>query len=80
MMTTDGFNAVKVFVAGAVMGVFALEGYYMLTRDARGPVCIIPFMPSASTYSCTADPQGPAERPCKCTECGMRAEGPKPET
>ena len=42
-VATTGFNAAKVFVAGAAVGVFAFEGYNMLTRDACGSVCIIPF-------------------------------------
>ena len=75
-MATNGFNAAKVFVFGAAVGVFAMEGYNFLTRDARGPVCIIPFMP-ASAFSCTANPQGSAEKPCKCTDCGMRPDAPK---
>ena len=75
-MANNGFNAAKVFVFGAAVGVFAMEGYNFLTRDARGPVCIMPFMPTSS-YSCTANPQGSAEKPCQCTECGMRTDVPK---
>ena len=67
------FNAPKVFVAGAVVGVIALQGLAMLTADARGPVCIIPFLPTASEYARTTDPEGATKRPCKCSECGKRA-------
>lgn len=78
--TTTGFNAAKVFVAGAAVGVFALEGYNMLTRDARAAVRLIPFLPPASAISCTADPKGPPERTCKCTDCGMHSQPIGPET
>ena len=74
-MANNGFNAAKVFVFGAAVGIFAMEGYNFLTRD-RGPVCIIPFMPT-SAFSCAANPQGSAEKPCKCAECGMRTDAPK---
>lgn len=76
-MSNNGFNAAKVFVFGAAVGVFALEGYNFLTRDARGPVCIIPFMPAGAVPSCVANPQSPSEQPCKCTQCGMRADAPR---
>ena len=75
-MANNGFNAAKVFMFGAAVGAFALTGYNFLTRDARGPVCIIPFMP-AFTVSCVAEPQSGSERPCKCAECGMRADAPE---
>lgn len=76
-MANNGFNAAKVFMFGAAVGVFALEGYNFLTRDAQRSAGMIPFMRAGSPYSCTADPQGSAEKPCKCTECGMRTDAPK---
>ena len=76
-MANTGFHAAKVFVFGAAVGVFSLEGYNFLTREARGPVCIIPFMPTSAAVSCVAEPQSGTERLCKCTDCGMRADTAK---
>jgi hypothetical protein len=66
-VTTTGFNAAKVFLAGGAVGVFLFEGFNLLTRESRGLPLSTP-----APYSCTADPEGAAGRPCKCTECGMR--------
>lgn len=68
-INTTGFNAAKVFVAGAAVGVFVLEGYGALSRHSaqRWPLAT-----SGPAYSCTADGKGQAEQPCRCTDCGMR--------
>lgn len=65
----NAYNATKVFLAGVWIGVVALLGFNWLTRDARGPACIIPFMPAA--YACVADPKAAGEQLCRCSGCGM---------
>lgn len=54
-VNTTGFNAAKVFVAGAAVAVFVIEGYNMLRRHsaARWPLVL-----GDPAYSCTADGKG----------------------
>ena len=76
-VNTSGFNAVKVFVFGAAVGVFVLEGYSALSRDSTKRWWLATSGPS---YSCTADGKGQGEQPCRCTDCGMRPQAVKQDS